>query len=375
MNKSNTQTVKQNKPRKKRKAIFRLFVFLFIILLTAACGLYSYNYVVKSYKDAGNQKQVVVIKPGEEIEFQIPKGSNTAAIADTLEKQGLIKNANIYKLLSKFNGYDGSYQSGTHIISKSLSYDELMRVLTSKPASKQVMIPEGKTFRQIVDILYTNKIIKDKDKFIRVANTEKFDYAFLKDLRPRDNRLEGYLFPDTYEFDMNASEKEVISKMLDNFNRKIKPDYENQIKKLKGNMTLDKVIILASIVEREAKNPDDRDIISGVFYNRLSSKDKTLRKLQSCATIQYILLRTTGAVKERLLDEDLNLSDPYNTYLNEGLPPGPICCPGEAAIKAALYPEETDFLYFAARGDADGSHEFSKTYKEHQAAIKKYGLR
>lgn len=372
--KTDTQTVKQNKPRRKTKVVFRLFIFLFIIALTVLCAYYSYTYVMRSYKEAGVQKQIV-IKPGEEFKFLIPKGANTSAIAESLYEQGLIKNAGMYKLLSKFNGYDGLYQSGTHILSKSLSYDEIMRVLTSKPASKQVMIPEGKNFKQIVDILYAKQIIKDKDKFIRIANTEKFDYPFLKDLPPRDNKLEGYLFPDTYEFDMNASEQEIIRKMLDNFNRKLKPEYNDQIKRLKGNMTLDRVIILASIIEREAKNPDDRDLISGVFYNRLTSKDKTLRKLQSCATIQYILVKMTGAVKERLLDADLAIVDPYNTYMYEGLPPGPICCPGEAAIKAALYPEDTEFLYFVAKGDAAGSHQFSKTFKEHQAAIRKYGLR
>ena len=365
---------KQYKPKKKRKALFRLIVLLFIIALTVTCAYISYNYVIKSYIASGEQKEIV-IKDGEGIEFQIEKGSNSDKIAAELLAQGFIKNENIYKLLSKINGYDGSYQSGTHILSKSLDYDEIMRVLTSSPASRQVMIPEGKTFLQIVDILYTNKIIKDKESFIKTANTGDFDYPFLKDLPPRDNRLEGYLFPDTYRFDMNAGDSEIIKTMLGNFNKKFKPEYVEKIKTLEPKMTMDKVVILASIIEREAKDPEDRYTISGVFYNRLSSKDKTLRKLQSCATIQYILLKTTGSIKERLLDADLELEDPYNTYKYEGLPPGPISCPGEAAIKAALYPEETDYLYFVAKGDAEGSHQFSKTYKEHQAAIKKYGLR
>ncbi len=304
--------------------------------------------------------------------FLVPKGANTATIAGLLKEQGLIKNTNIFKLLSKFNGYDGLYQSGTHIVGKSLSYDEMMRVLTSKPASRQVTIPEGKTFLQIVDILYSKNIITDKEKFIETANTETFEYDFLKGLSPRDNKLEGYLFPDTYEFDLNVSDREIIITMLDNFKKKFKQEYIDRIKKLNG-MTLDKIIILASIVEREAKEPKDRDIIAGVFYNRLASKDKALRKLQSCATIQYILLKLTGAVKERLLDADLQLNDPYNTYKIEGLPPGPISSPGEASIKAALYPEDTPYMYFVAKGD--GSHQFSITYKEHQEAIKKYGLR
>lgn len=370
-----TQNEKQYKPKKKkrRKAIFRLFLLLFIIAVTAVCASLSYNYVMKSM--SSDKQQEIVIKEGEGEEFVIEKGSDTDEIAANLKDQGFIKNDMIYKVLSKINGYDGTYQSGTHILSKSLTYDEVMRVLTSNPASRQVTIPEGKTFRQIVDILYNAKIIKDKDQFIKTANSGTFDYSFLKSLPPRDNKLEGYLFPDTYRFDMNASDAEIIKTMLDNFNRKMKPDYLERIKRLDADMTLDKIVILASIIEREARDPEDRYTISGVFYNRMTSKDKTLRKLQSCATIQYILLKTTGSVKERLFDADLAIDDPYNTYMHEGLPPGPISCPGEAAIKAALYPEDTDYLYFVAKGDAEGTHQFSKTYKEHQDAIKKYGLR
>lgn len=365
------QVLQNYKPKKKKKAFKRFLVFLFIIVVTVVSGYISYNYVVKNYLTAGTKSQIV-IAPQDEIRFVIPKGANTSVIAGLLKEQDLIGNVSIFKLLSKFNGYDGMYQSGTHIVSKALTYDELMRVLTSKPASRQVTIPEGKTFMQVVDILYSKNIIADKGKFIKIANTENFDYEFLKDIPPRDNKLEGYLFPDTYEFDMNASEKEIIVRMLDNFKKKFKPDYVKRIKALNG-MTMDKIIILASIIEREAKDPDDRELISGVFYNRLASKDRTLRKLQSCATIQYILLKTTGSVKERLFDKDLQLDDPYNTYKYEGLPPGPICCPGDAAINAALYPAETKYLYFVAKGD--GGHQFSETFKEHQAAIQKYGLR
>ena len=371
MSGTKTQTIRKTKPRKKKKAFIRLLIFLFIIGLTVVCGYISYNYVMKNYLSAGSKAEII-IAPQDELKFVIPKGANTSAIADLLKEQELIKDVKIFKLLSKFNGYDGMYQSGTHIVSKSLTYDEIMRVLTTKPVSRQVTIPEGKTFKQIVDILYSKNIITDKEKFITVADTETFDYEFLKNLPPRDYKLEGYLFPDTYEFDMNASEKEIIVRMLDNFKKKFKSEYSDRIKTLKG-MTMDKIIILASIVEREAKDPDDRSVIAGVFYNRIASRDKTLRKLQSCATIQYILLKTTGAVKERLLDADLQLNDQYNTYMYEGLPPGPICSPGEAAIRAALYPEETKFLYFVAKGD--GSHKFSETYKEHQAAIREYGLR
>lgn len=339
------------------------------------CAAISYNYVMKNYADENN-KTAMVIDPKDGMEFIVERGATTTGISKKLMEQGFIKNENIFKLLSKINGFDGTYQSGTHILSKKLTDDEIMRILSDMPASRTVTIPEGKTFKQIVDILFEKKIIKDKDKFIRTANTEKFDYDFLKDLPPRDNKLEGYLFPDTYEFDMNASDEVILTKMLDNFDRKFKSDYREKIKTLKGNMTLDKVVILASIIEKEAKDPDDRYLISGVLYNRMASKDRTLRKLQIDATVQYILLKKNGAYKDRLLYTDLEIDDPYNTYKYEGLPPGPICCPGEAAIKAALNPDtESGYLYYVARNDAAGSHEFSRTFKDHQAAVKKYGTK
>jgi len=136
-------------------------------------------------------------------------------------------------------------------------------------------------------------------------------------------------------------------------------------------MTVDEVIILASIIERETALPEERPIVSSVFHNRLKSSDPNLKKLESCATVQYVLYKTQGKMKEKLSDEDTKIDHPYNTYLYEGLPPGPICCPGLASIEAALYPdEESEYLYFVAKGD--GSHEFSRTLAEHLEAVKKY---
>ena len=372
MVKQNTQAPKKNKKKKKMRVAFWLLVLLICAATVIIFATISYDYVMKNHLEA-SKAETVVVDEKEGIEFIIERGANTTQIAKNLLAQGLIKNENAFKLLSKINGYDGTYLSGTHIVSKTLSYDEMMRVLSSEAASRTVTIPEGKTFIQMVDILYDKKIIKDKAQFIKVANTEQFDYDFLKDLPQRDNKLEGYLFPDTYEFDRNVSDKQVIIKMLDNFDRKLKPEYREMISKLEYDMTIDKVVILASLIEREAKDPDDRYQISGVLYNRLTSRDKTLRKLQIDATIQYIMLKTTGAYKDRILYADLEIDDPYNTYKFEGLPPGPICCPGEAAIRAALNPDDKGFLYYVAKGD--GSHQFSKTFAEHQAAIKKYGTK
>ena len=367
MYKEINRTPVKKKKKNKKKAPFWLLLIVTFAAIVVIFATISYDYVMKTMESENDGP--VIVDENEGVEFIVERGANTSQIAKKLHEEGLIENENIFKLLSKINGFDGTYLSGTHIVSKSLSYNDMMKVLSTEPAIRQVTIPEGKTFKELVDILYDKKIITDKEKFIKTANTEEFDYDFLKDLPPRDNKLEGYLFPDTYEFDRNAGDKEIIIKMLNNFDKKFKAEYKEKISSLKG-MTVDKIVILASIIEREAKDPDDRYMISGVLYNRMNSKDKNLRKLQVDATIQYIMLKTTGAYKERLLNKDLEVKDPYNTYIYEGLPPGPICNPGEAAIKAALNPEETDYLYYVAKGD--GSHEFSKTYAQHQAAIKKY---
>lgn len=376
MERRNTQAPVQNKKKKKKKnrLLFWLIMILMFVAIILISAVISYNYVIKNYLDTSTDKPVVVSE-NEGLEFVIERGANTNEIVNNLVKQGLVKNETIFRLLSKVNGYDGTYKSGTHIVSKALSYDELMRVLSSAPATRTVTIPEGKTFSQIVNILYEKKIIKDKEQFTTIANTDTFDYDILKGIPQRDNRLEGYLFPDTYEYDYNASDHEIIAKMLDNFNVKFKKEYRDKIASLPGGMTLDKIVTLASIIEREAKSSDDRYLISGVLYNRLTSKDKTLRKLQVDATIQYIMLKKTGAYKDRLLYDDLKVDDPYNSYLYEGLPPGPISCPGEAAIKAALNPADTQYLYYVAKGDESDSHAFARTFKEHQANIAKYSAR
>lgn len=364
--------------KKKRKWVKRLIIWLLVIALlsvvTYVSGKLSYNYVMEKYADTSKDVPIVVDEK-DGVEFIINRGATTSQIAAQLYEMGLIENEIIFKLLSKINGFDGTYQSGTHIVSSELSYDEMMRVLSSEAATRMVTIPEGKTLTQIADILYEKKIIKDKAKFLKSANTEEFDYDFLKNLPKRDNRLEGYLFPDTYEYDYNASDREIIIKMLNNFDKKFKQVYRDKIAELPIEMTLDDVVIMASIIEREAKDPDDRYLIAGVLYNRLSGKDATLRKLQVDATIQYIMLKNTGAYKDRVLYVDLEVDDPYNTYLYEGLPPGPICNPGEASIKAAINPDETNYYYYVAKGDETGSHAFARTFKEHQANIQKYSAK
>lgn len=354
---------------KAKKAVFRLAIFALILMFAVFSGIYSYKFVLSSNNNSDKEVSLN-IDPVTAIKIEVPLGSSTTSIANMLKEKGIIKYPSIFKLMSKLNGYDGNYQSGTHFVTKDLNYDMLMKALSEKPYSVPITIIEGWTFKQIEDKLFEKKLIS-KEKFEKVANSEKFDYQFLKNLPNRNYRLQGYLFPNTYEFGMGEGEKDIIKKMLDDFNKKFKPEYYDLAKK--QGMTVDKIVILASVIEGEAAKDDERKIIAGVFYNRLSNKDKTLKKLQSCATIQYIL-KNQGIIRadNKIFEKDTKIDDPYNTYLNEGLPPGPICSPSIKSIEAALNPDKTEYLFFVAKGD--GSHQFSKTLKDHMAASKKYGV-
>jgi len=209
-----------------------------------------------------------------------------------------------------------------------------------RAALPHVNPPAGYTYVQIAELL-------DKKE---VAEKE----AFLKLVKDSEKNSEGYLFPDTYEVPKKYGAEKMAKVMLSNFNQlAIENKFTDRAEEL--GFSLDEIIILASIIEKEAKFSDEKNRVSTVFHNRL----KIGMKLQSCATIQYIL----GEPKEILDENDLKIDSPYNTYLYKGLPPGPICNPGLDSIIAALEPNEEDYLYFVL--GENGRHIFSKTYQEH----------
>jgi UPF0755 protein len=349
----------EGKSIKKKKIGFKFKYSIFLLILSLVCGVMSYRYAknddyLKSLNFLDKEMQSDVVK------FNVPYGAGTKQIADSLYKTGVIKSKLLFRIVSRLYEYDGKYQAGMHILSRDYSYSQIMNVLTSKSISTRITIPEGCTYRQIVDLLVSQGIVDEQD-FVRTVNEEKFNYKFLEGLEGKDNWLEGYLFPDTYEFLQTETSREVIDKFLKNFDKKFEDEYYIRAKQL--NMKVSDVITLASIVEKEAKLPQDRRRIAGVFYNRLHSDKPYMRKLQSCATIQYILLDKNGTVKKKLTKDDLAIDSPYNTYINEGLPKGPICSPGKDAIEAVLYPENNDYYFFVAK--KDGGHIFSKEFDEH----------
>ncbi|QEK12114.1 endolytic transglycosylase MltG [Crassaminicella thermophila] len=323
----------------------RMIIFIFsIVILLGGFKLYFDKQVGPVNANSDN-----------EVTIEIPIGASTNKIAKILKEKNVVNNELAFRILSKLSKTDGKMQAGIYLLKVNMSANEIINTLVKGETIKDTVkftIPEGFEFNQIVDRLETKGLI-NRDEFVRIANYGDFEYKFLRDVPKGQNRLEGYLFPDTYEVSKNASEREIIIKMLNRFDDIFVDTYYNRAKEL--NMSVNEIVTLASIIEKEAKLNKERALVSSVFYNRM----KKGMYLQSCATVQYVLDKR----KTKLSLKDLEVNSPYNTYKYYGLPPKPIASPGKASIEAALYPKDSDYLYFVV--GKNGEHHFSKTYKEH----------
>lgn len=297
---------------------------------------------------------------GEPRNVKISEGCNVTDIAKILEENEIIDFPLFFRIYEKFDGEEHVFQKGGHILCAGMSYNEIIGKLTSMPDVRAdevvtVTVPEGYEVRQIADLL-TDVGLVNRERFMEEVENGRFDYDFLEGIERTGNRLEGYLFPDTYEFFVGESEHDIICHMLDAFCDKVVPVYESA----ETEFTLDEVVIFASVVEREAADDAERPIVASVFYNRMEA-DMTL---SSCATVQYIIEER----KPVLSNDDIAIKSDYNTYINKGLPVGPIASPGVNSIKAVLCPADTDYLYFAARPDGS-ENVFSETGEEHMQIV------
>lgn len=317
-------------------------VFLIIFLI----GLFTIrHFVVGGYPYDPNNKEFYSVT--------VPQGAGTKTIASLLKENDIIKNERVFRVLAKIDKYEGRLQAGNFSLSPSMSMHEILdALLAAKGDTVRFTVPEGLDLARTAETLAKQGLI-DIDVFWDEVENGDFDYWFIDKLPKNSQRLEGFLFPETYEIFVNSSEHAIIDKMLGQFDKVFTEEHITRMNEL--GKDINEVIILASIIEREALVSEDRPIISGVFQNRLDIN----MALQSCATVQYIL----GEVKPVLSTADTQIESPYNTYIYTGLPPGPISSPGKESIDAALWPVETDYLFFLAKGD--GSHVFSRTYDEH----------
>ena len=311
-----------------------------------------------------------------EIPFAINSGASLTRVSNDLEAQGLIKNRSVFKYYCDFAGLGQKIQAGDYKLSKNMNMFTIADKLSSgdgRPRTANMVIIPGWTVEDIAQKLLEQGLIKDEAAFLQQCRTGEglTDYYFmqeaLKENRVGDRKylLEGYLSPNTYEVYTDSSTTSLLKKLMDQTDKVFSMEWQDRAVAL--GMTMDQVINLASLIEKEAKTADFEKV-SAVFHNRLA----TNMKLGSDVTIHYI----TEERRMSLRNSDLAIDSPYNTYLYAGLPLGPICNPSPEAIRAALYPDEMfkaeKYLYFCSKDPHTGELHFSKTLAEHDAAVAIY---
>ena len=309
-------------------------------------------------------------------EFEITSGQSLNRVSANLEEAGLIRSKTVFKYYCDFAGMGQKIQVGTYTLRRDMTMAEIAEQLTAgdgNPLVRNITLIPGESIEEFAAKLVKNGVLESADRFLELCRTgEEFkDYYYIADILSGGNAsqrkyaLEGYLAPNTYEVYTSADEEEIIRKLLSQTEAVFPEEYQEQAETL--GMTMDQILTLASMVEKEAKEQDFARV-SAVFHNRLRAG----MKLESDVTVHYI----TGVRRMSLTEEDLNRADAYNTYLYRGLPPGPICNPSPAAIKAALYPDQTlvaeKYLFFCAKEPESGELYFSRTLEEHERAVAVY---
>jgi len=301
-------------------------------------------------------------KEGEDRAFIIEQGEGVNRISENLYEAGLIKSKFYFELHIWLNDKNAVLQAGEYALNSSQNIKEIAEIITAGQTvspEREIKIIEGWNMKDINDYLVKEKVLA-KDDLLNIAKAGKINNDFFQDA-PAGATLEGYLFPDTYRIFKDASAQNIIDKMLDNFGRKLTEEMRADIKK--QGKTIFEIITMASLVEKEVRSAEDMKIVSGIFWDRI----KNGQALESCATLAYVL----GENKKQYSYEDTEIDSPYNTYKYRGLPPGPISNPGLNAIRAAIYPEYTEYNYFLNRFDT-GETVWSKTYDEHLENKRKY---
>ncbi len=284
-------------------------------------------------------------------------------ISSLLNQRGLIRSKFWFEVYVWVKKQESRMQAGGYELNITQNVPAVVNVITGGKVIKdetQITFPEGFTLAQIKERLLAQGFSVAENLDQEKMADYQVQYKLLTEA-PSEANLEGFLFPDTYRFKNDAKEKDIVKKLLDNFDKKMLPQWREAI--AKQNKTIYEIIKLASIVQQEAINDQDMPLIAGVFANRL----RIGMALESDATINYI----TGKRDRQPLYEDLKVKSPYNTYLNRGLPPTPIGNPGENAIQSALAPTKTDYLYYLSNPKT-GATIFSKTFEEHDTARAKY---
>jgi UPF0755 protein len=333
---------------------------LLIVVLLLAGGGYAGS---QGYDWVNYQVQAPMSARSQAVTIHIDEGESPDQIAQDLKDKGLIRNKDVFVYYMRYTGARSHLQAGDFVLNRNMSMAQITDVLqNSKPSQVAVRLPEGYTLQQMA--AEGEKVGLGKAaSYVAAATDSGWDYPFLKD-RPAKTNLEGFLFPDTYLLDKSAAPRDLVRKQLDRFGQVFSPDLRAQAAQATASRpaeTVYNIVILASIVEREVNREPDRPRACSVYYNRLT--DGT--PLQVDATVLYAEGKTTG-------QPDTAFDSPYNTYLHDGLPPGPISNPGLSAIKACLNPDKTDFKFYFT--DPKGVTHFQKTGTEFEEQKAQYGV-
>ena len=325
-------------------------ITLFLVFFGAFCFMLDlFIYAEKPASINNHTEKVVIINSGQAFK----------SFSEKLHNNGIIKDLYKFNLFARIKGYDKKVKAGEYILSPSMTPYKILQILAAgKVCLHKITIPEGYNIRQIASITAKAGLCAETE-FISSAT----DSSFVHNEGIDAETFEGYLFPDTYYFQKDTTPEKIISAMVKRFRSVFTSTYKEQAKKLE--LSIHQIVTLASIIEKETGDPKERSVISSVFHNRLKKK----MRLESDPTVIYGIKDFDGNIKKR----HLKTSTPYNTYQIPGLPPGPIANPGKKAIEAALFPADTDFLYFVSK--KDNTHEFSTNIRDHNKAVRKYQLR
>ncbi|MGB9724463.1 MAG: endolytic transglycosylase MltG [Chloroflexia bacterium] len=355
---------------------FLFFLLLIASLIVVGVLFYAIRFLRTSAPALPSSANVV--RSGEVV-FVIEPGETTAGIAHRLAEQNLIRAIWpipadwLFRTWAWVRGMDGRLEAGRHVLRYGMTLDEILEALAVSPTVEEITftIREGLRLEEVAEVLEAQDVMS-AEEFLEAVK-QPYDYDFLAD-RPEGASLEGYIFPDTYTVPRTYTPTQVVDFILQNFDRQFDAEMRQEVQ-VQGR-TVYEVVTLASIVEREAVVDAERPIIAGVFLNRL----KAGWPLAADPTVQYALGYNArqGTWWPVLYFDELGIESldeidsPYNTYRYAGLPPGPICNPGLASLRAALQPAQTDYYFFVAKNDGSGEHAFARTAEEHAANVARY---
>ncbi len=328
--------------RGRRYTVKKRFVIIPLVFLLIVAGLLLFRHYFYP-------------KPGAEVAVHIEQGDSSSRIADRLEEAGVITSSTLFRTLAWIEGRGRDFQAGTYLLHVGMQYGEVFALLESGPQlAARITVPEGFSLKQIAQRVGEESFVTS-DAFLAAVRSGRFSSGYLP---AGATNLEGFLFPKTYDLRASDDAASLIQQMLNQFDMEAADLDWDRAEAL--GISRYQAVVAASLIEREAVRDDERPLIAAVIYNRLRAG----MMLQIDATVQYALAQTPGQPdwKQNITYDDLTVNSPYNTYMNFGLPPAPICNPGRPSLQAALNPASVDYLYYVATGD--GGHFFTSSYDD-----------